>query len=341
MYSDSELDAAVDAGVLKRADAAAFRAFVARAQGTAAVDEEQFRLLTGFNDIFVSIAAVLLLAAVSWLGKSFGGPAIGGGLVAVVSWGLAEYFTRQRRMALPSIVLLLGFVFGMFSLASGLFAALEGGMPAGPEASLPIAAGAALAAAGAYAHWRRFMVPITVAAGTAAALGMLLMLVAGLVPALRDHWAPLLLVGGLAVFALAMWWDAGDRTRTTRRSDVAFWLHLSAAPMIVHPIFTMLGLLGRGETDTTRAAVAIAIYLVLAIVALAVDRRALLVSALFYVVYAMAALFKAAGTLSASFALTALVIGAALLLLSALWHRVRVMVLQLFPAGLRAHLPIV
>ena len=72
---------------------------------------------------------------------------------------------------------------------------------------------------------------------------------------------------------------------------------------------------------------------------LAVDRRALLVSALFYVVYAMVALFKAAGTLSASFALTALVIGSALLLLSALWHRVRAAVLTLFPAGLRARLP--
>ena len=34
--------------------------------------------------------------------------------VAVTSWGLAEYFTRQRRMALPSIVLLLAFVGGVF-----------------------------------------------------------------------------------------------------------------------------------------------------------------------------------------------------------------------------------
>lgn len=337
MYSDSDLDAAVDAGVLKRADAAAFRAFVARGQGTAAIDEEQFRLLTGFNDIFVSIAAILLLAAVNWLGGSFGGLATGGGLVALVSWGLAEYFTRQRRMALPSIVLLLGFVYGMFLLGEGLFGRATNLV----TASLPLATGAGLTVAGTYAHWRRFKVPITVAAGAAAVLGTVVLLLVGLVPALKDHWLPLLLLGGVAVFAFAMWWDASDRTRTTRRSDVAFWLHLSAAPMIVHPLFEMLGLLGQGDDDVTRAAAAIAIYLVLAVVALAVDRRALLVSALFYVVYAMAALFKAAGTLSASFALTGLVIGAALLLLSALWHRVRAAVLALFPAGLRAHLPVV
>jgi hypothetical protein len=30
-----------------------------------------------------------------------------------------------------------------------------------------------------------------------------------------------------------MWWDSSDRARLTRRSDVAFWLHLLAAPMIV------------------------------------------------------------------------------------------------------------
>lgn len=340
MYSDSDLDAAVKAGVLSPSAAAGFRAFVAREQGTAAVDEEQFRLLTGFNDIFVSIAAVLLLKAISWLGGSVGGPTVDGALLAAASWGLAEYFTRRRRMALPSIVLLLAFVTGMFTLAGGLFERF-GDVAGAPGGSLQLAAGGALAAAGTYAHWLRFKVPITVAAGVAGGLGAIGLLVMTFVPALRDQWAPLLFLGGLAVFSLAMWWDAKDRTRTTRRSDVAFWLHLSAAPMIVHPTFKMLGLLGAGDSDLTRAGAAVAIYLALALVALAVDRRALLVSALVYVVYAMAALFRAAGTLSASFALTALVIGAALLLLSAFWHKARTLVVALFPAGLRARLPVV
>ena len=35
--------------------------------------------------------------------------------VAIVSWGLALYFTAKRRMALPSILLLLAFVGGVFS----------------------------------------------------------------------------------------------------------------------------------------------------------------------------------------------------------------------------------
>ena len=35
-------------------------------------DEEQFRLITGFNDIFVSIAAAILLFAVGWIGQWIG-----------------------------------------------------------------------------------------------------------------------------------------------------------------------------------------------------------------------------------------------------------------------------
>ena len=76
-------------------------------RATPAVDEEHFRLLTGFNDIFVSIAAVILLVAVGWIGNTLpphieaSGPSPFAGLfVAGTAWGLAEFFTRKRRMAL-------------------------------------------------------------------------------------------------------------------------------------------------------------------------------------------------------------------------------------------------
>ena len=62
---------------------------------------------------------------------------------------------------------------------------------------------------------------------------------------------------GLGVFAFAMWWDMSDRERRTRRSDVAFWLHLAAAPLIAHPIFHMLGVLDN-NVDAARALLVIA-----------------------------------------------------------------------------------
>ena len=38
-------------------------------------------------------------------------------VVAVASWGLAEFFTRRRRMALPSLMLLFAFVGGVAAVA--------------------------------------------------------------------------------------------------------------------------------------------------------------------------------------------------------------------------------
>ena len=96
-------------------------------------------------------------------------------------------------------------------------------------------------------HWRRFHVPITVAAGAAAVAGCSVAIVVGIVSLGDAESAKNLILGfvlllGIGMFLFAMWWDASDRARVTRRSDVAFWLHLLAAPMIVHPVFTLLGL---------------------------------------------------------------------------------------------------
>src|SRR3954470_13928386 len=124
MYSQQDLDDAVASGVISAAAADALRAHIEGQRSTAIADEEQFRLITGFNDIFVSIAAAILLFAVGWIGQSVGqyaglavdgdGPSFLGPLaVAATSWGLALFFTARRRMALPSILLLLSFVGGV------------------------------------------------------------------------------------------------------------------------------------------------------------------------------------------------------------------------------------
>lgn len=329
MYSDDDLDAAVGEGILSSDAAMAFRAFVARRQSAHEADEESVRLVTSFNDIFVTIAAVLLLSALGWLAGKIS-PVLGGASVAVAAWAFAEYFTRKRRMALPSLALLLAFVYGVFSAGLGVV-----GVDDFARGGYGVAASAAIAALAAWGHWQRFMVPITIAAGAGAGAGALLALGLALVPALRDFFLPLVFVAGLALFALALWWDAGDLARKTRRSDVAFWLHLAAAPMIVHPVFSALG----GGSGIGGAAGAVAVYLVLAVVALAVDRRALLVSALAYVLYAATTLFEAAGSSAEAFALTALVVGSLLLSLSAFWHHVRRLVLKMLPAALRQRLP--
>lgn len=359
MYSESDLDAAVAGGVLTAEQSAKFRDFVAAGHQAPAVDEEHFRLLTGFNDIFVAIAAAILLFAVAWIGheippriESDGPTPFMGLFVAATAWGLAEYFTRQRRMALPSILLLLAFVGGVFAtVVFGAVATMgEPYFDARPQAmAIMLALSAAIAAGAAWLHWRRFKVPITIAAGTAAAVALGLGLIAStlVTPGMTDEageqmldilrGAALLL--GIGVFLFAMWWDGSDPKRETRRSDVAFWLHLLAAPLIVHPIFTLLGLT-EGEANVMSGLTVIGLYVVLGLTALAIDRRALLVSALAYVLYAINNLFQTYGAVELSFALTALVIGSALLLLSAFWTSARRAVVRPLPDGLKARLPV-
>ena len=185
--------------------------------------------------------------------------------------------------------------------------------------------------------------PGPIAAGAASVAAILVSLVVAAVGPdaanLRDVMLGSTLVLGLAIFLFAMWWDGSDRERITRRSDVAFWLHLLAAPMIVHPVFTLLGL-NDGNASIGEALVVVALYVAMGVTALAIDRRALLVSALAYVLWALADLFKRFGAVELNVALTALVIGSALLLLSAFWHQARAAVVRPLPEGLRDRLPV-
>jgi hypothetical protein len=109
--------------------------------------------------------------------------------------------------------------------------------------------------------------------------------------------------------------------------------------MIVHPVFSLLGL-NDGRATLGEGFVVIVLYVALALTALAIDRRALLVSALAYVLFALSELFKQFGAVELNIALTALVIGSALLLLSAFWHQARSAVVRPLPDSLKGRLPI-
>lgn len=358
MYSESELAGAVKAGILTPQTLDALRSHIAATRGeTSTADDEQVRLVTGFNDIFVTIACTLVIFAAATAGRSFGGL-----LVAIASWGMAEMFTRRRRMALPSIVLLLSFVIGLgvfvSTMVHGMLTPHEivhnyldyENKPQHyvtqelyPWQTALIGASAALIAGlGALGHWRRFHVAITVAAAVAALVLLILSGVAaatGMVLESNAIIAPAALVCGLGVFAFAMRWDMADPARTSLKADIAFWLHLLAAPLIAHPLFYWMGVTSGDSITTATACGVIALYVAFGFVALAVDRRALLVSALAYVLIALARLFDKAGHVEQSVAITALIIGCALLGLSAFWGAIRGALLARLPVGLTAHLP--
>ena len=305
-----------------------FRDLLSQSTSLPAVDEENFKLIGGFNDIFIVIACGLLLFS-SFSVLEAANTSLGYLVFLLLSWALAEFFVLKRKMALPAIMLLLAFVGGVIGLSDSMLSVTveSGGILAATVASLA-----------AYLHWRRFSVPITVAVATAAAVGVFLAIIQSVFSEMNLWLSPVLFVCGFTVFAFAMFWDSSDRARISYKSDVAFWLHLLAAPMIIHPVFTSLDILN-GEEGLVRMALVVLLYLLLIFVSICIDRRVLMVSSLIYVIYALSGLIDRYGMVGSSFAYTGVFMGAMLLLLSAYWHRVRVHLVNNLPGSMRFYLP--
>jgi hypothetical protein len=211
----------------------------------ASPDDEQLRFIGGFSDVFVTIGLAMFLGAIGFFAAQIAG--LGASIViAAAAWLLAEFFTRLRRMALPSIVLLIVFACAAFIAASyAIYANSVGYSPRTQRDLLGLYTGqTTVVAAAAFVtvllvalHYWRFRVPITVAAGCAALTGTVFSLFYGLVPNLPPvAYNAVIFICGLAVFAFAMQFDTADLERRTRRTDIAFWLHLLAAPLIVHSV---------------------------------------------------------------------------------------------------------
>ena len=84
----------------------------------ASPDDEQLRFIGGFSDIFVTIGLAMFLGAIGYFSLQTGGKLGMWIAIAITAWLLAEFFTRLRRMALPSIVLLIVFAVAVFIGAS-------------------------------------------------------------------------------------------------------------------------------------------------------------------------------------------------------------------------------
>ncbi len=241
------------------------------------------RLVTGFADIFAAVVLVGALAAIGALAAQFVGA--GAGLVAlVVVWLLTVPLVEERRFAATAIVLALAFA---FMLALPAFALLG-------------SFGAVVVAGASYFYWQRFRIPLTAALGIAFVVAFpafLLLSSQGGAPwsrgearisdfALFNLGTYSALLVGLALFAIAMRWDISDRERTTRRSDVAFWLHLLAGPLTVHGLFSLLGV-ARFDADIVNPWPVVLLFALFTVTALVIDRRPLLISSFGYFLFAL------------------------------------------------------
>lgn len=328
MYTDEDLNIAVKNEIFSSDDVQSFRNFIAENNHSPSVDEENIKLVGSFNDIFVVIACCLLLFSSLFALQTID-IIIAKVCFVAIAWGLAEFFVLKRKMAFPAIVLLGTFVWGIFTLVLSFF----------PEQShVGLFVSALITTVVTYLHWLRFNVPITVAAGTAALACVIIAGVLSVFPEATHLILPLAFLCGLASFTFAMYWDTSDKQRVTNKSDVAFWLHLISAPLIIHPIFSSLNVLGGNESIAAIITV-IVLYGLMTLVSLIIDRRAFMVSSLIYVVYAFTSIFELLGNIGNSLALTGVLIGAALLLLSASWHIARGVIVSNLPAKIQQYVP--
>jgi len=157
----------------------------------------------------------------------------------------------------------------------------------------------------------------------------------------------LFLLAALGLFVLAMRFDLADPERLTRRSDVAFWLHLAAAPALLYAMLSFIFLdnlhglsLFDGGTGASDAVAVVAIVILFMAIGLVIDRRAFVTSGLLSLGLAIASILQKTEARVESYAfVTLLIVGLVVLVIGVGWPSFRRFALKLLPEPLKAKLP--
>lgn len=320
--------------------------------------DEPMRLVGGGNDLFVTIGVLLLFAGALFALRSYPGMTVPmtAAILGVFAWLVAEFVTRQKRMRLSSTLLGLGFVAAVVTLLGRYlettygFDRIENPIElAGlrPQAEIYAAIFFGGTAIAAIVHFARFRVPIMAAvlalAFTGAAFflatlhfydgvtnGQMLLPTLDQIPEVLSKALYVPLICGFVVFGVGLALDLRDRERFTVWSDCAFWLHVVSAPLLVHPLFILatgqdvvFGKIEPGASASVMLGVLIAGFVY---VALAIDRRSLLIPTLAYfgslgIYYLVNGAANTTGI--PPFALILLAIGALIILFGAGWQNIR------------------
>ncbi len=370
MFDKTDIRAAVEAGAISDEGAKRFEAFLkARNDPDRMLDPENLRFLSNFNDVFLTIGIGILtvglaflsgIAVTNMLGLSSmsdpttvaEGYALADRLrlaliltpipVVVGAWLLAEYFCGKRRLLLPSMALASTIVWGTAISVAGMAAftidpidsasRFERDFDAFSVISNISYAGFAAGAAAAAAIFWRFRLPFSLFLLAGAVAGLFYTAVAQLAGVGQVGSGFAMLTVGLATLAAAIAFDMQDPTRSTRNSDHAFWLHLAAAPQIILGVRGLVLGYGFAPASMTDATVMLIVLVAFALLSLALNRRALIVSGL--VTFATSLWFlvnELGGGGVNTLMLTAMIIGGAIVLLGGGWRTARRWILKVFP----------
>lgn len=273
MISKEQLDKAANEGIISSAQVEPLLSFLQN--NTAEIishTNEPLKFVRSFGDIFIALGICIVVFSISQLPISsyeYLIPIFGFVLIA-------EWLVRIRRLALPGMAILVSIIFLVHQAVTF-------------DNEQSTLLGLGLTSATSLVFYLRYQMPFS-----------LLPLAGGLVAIAviqigADILAsPIIISGlGLAVFAVAMWFDIRDTKRQTHLSDSAFWLHLLASPLIVHGAMLSMLLGDNAWIQVAGKEIVIVIFFIgFLLLALFLDRRAMLISTQIYMIYALTQLVQ-------------------------------------------------
>ncbi len=314
-----------------------------RAQPAPFSDTETPSFVRGFHDVLITIGIIVALAGLWGIASVF---AV---LPAIVV--LAEVLVRRQRLALPAVVLTL-----MLAVWTAVAAArwLEGSpavMAIGGNVALQYTLAFPVVLGLFYLLYRvPLALALTIMGAAVVVLQLLLRALGWLTgdPLFEvNHPVVLSVIAiGCAVglFALAMKFDLRDPLRRTVNSDIAFWLHLGAAPALLYSVISLAGLSGGTlaalQTVSFRTPVVVATVVALMLIGLIIDRRAFVTSGLLSLGFAFYGIFRQGDARVDTYIyITLLTVGAIVLVIGTGWMPLRRFVMRQLPVAMQAKLP--
>lgn len=309
-------------------------------------ESEAPRFIRGFHDVLITIGLVIGLIG---LGGLWSVLAV---IPAVIA--LSEVLVLRQRLALPAVALTLAFA-GASSFAAASL--LEGKLGDWEWVAMSFAPFVMLSI-----YYWRYRAPIALALAAISGFAAIVFFIGAVLIQwtgndllfVSQPWLISALIGffALASFATALHFDLSDRARVTRRSDVAFWLHLAAAPALLYTVISLVYLRDPNAswfadgTTVGQAAAIVAAVAALMLTGILLDRRAFVTSGLLSFGYAFKILLDeggVSGLFSSSDTLLFVIlsaVGAVVLSLGIGWKALRKHLLGILPTTMRDRLPL-
>lgn len=323
----AQIQAALEAGIINTTQAEVLTSDKTSPQEAAIGHEENLRFIRSFSDIFITIGLIILGIGLFVINDN-----IPKGLITLsLTYGLVEFFGRKKRAHLPTLILTLTFM-GLFINTTHKILGSVNIENLFIHAILYLAAISLL-------YWR-IRLPFCIALIALSCLFLVYSAIFSIFPDIATQYAGLLvIIGGAACLNMALRYDIKDPERVLRFSDNAFWLHLIAAPLLVHGLTLSVawrnnnGSFGFiGNYPPLLAFLTLSAIGLIILFGLAINRRALIVATISYGIFSLGYILNQTNLkTSTQIAATLIITGAAIVLLGVGWHPLRNQLIKILP----------